>query len=167
MKKEIKEYQNLSSGFIKDFSYIRFVIDVINSGNFLQRSDNESEIMKSIRSDFSEINHLYMKTLNLISMSDFKKLKKNTMQISDSFIKIIKKRDDIEDILVELFAIYVLKYRFFMFKNKKVSDDLLSIVLNVRLIRLIKNISKEIQTYNGVPVQMEIDLAKNISILIW
>ena len=162
MKKEIEKYKKISAGFIKDFSYIRFVIIVIDSGGYLDNSKNVKKIDKATREDLNEINNLYKNILKSISRDDFNKIEKKTIQITENFIKNISNRADIENIFVLLFAIYVLKYRFYMFKNKKVSDDLAKIVEKKRLVRLIKNLSKTLPENRSIHI--EVNLAKKISI---
>lgn len=150
---------NLLSDFYIDLSYIKFIIIVFNSGKYQDTTIEEQEINNQIENDIQFIKNEYNKIIRLLSKTQIKKVDDISNKIVKHFIKQTTAAEDIDNIAVELFAAFILKYRFGMFRKKPIHKLLENITNKERTVNLIKMTSSVI-TRN---YDFEVDLAKNIS----
>lgn len=150
---------NLSSGFLIDLSYIKFIIIVFNSGKYQDANIQKQDINNQIENDIQFIKNEYNKIIHLLSKTQIKKVDDTSNKIVKHFIKQTTAAKDIDNIAVELFAAFILKYRFGMFRKKPIHKLLENITNKERTVNLIKMTSSVI-TRN---YDFEVDLAKNIA----
>lgn len=159
------KFTTCSAGMIKDLSLIKFAITVLNSGSYEKSDKNElTEQNKKISIDIQNINSEFALLLITISKKDKVKIEKKYNKVLNYFIRKTLAAKDVDNVAVELFAAYILKYRFSMFKSKTIDSSFNSIVERARLNNIIKNVITDCKIENeDREFSFEIELAKDIS----
>lgn len=150
---------NFPSGFITDLSYIKFTLIVFNSGEY--HNDENNKISENIKKEIENIQNQYTKIIAHLSRKELKKVDDKTNKILHYFIKKTTAARDIDNVAVEVFAAFILKYRFSWFRKKPINKILDAITNKTYIINLIKNISLTIKEDRKITT--EIHLARDIA----